>query len=87
MDSYINEEVPIPEGDEAKALHKKKLVMGKRIIADSIKHHLIPQVSSLKKPKAMFHALTKMFKGKNINRKMNLRNQLKNVKIQNDDVV
>ena len=37
LDSYINEEVPILEGDEAKALHKKKLVMAKRIIADSIK--------------------------------------------------
>ena len=27
LDSYISEEVPVPEGDEAKALHKKKLVM------------------------------------------------------------
>ena len=44
LDSYINEEVLVPEGDEAKALHKKKLVMEKRIIADSIKDHLIPQV-------------------------------------------
>ena len=24
LDSYINEDVPVPEGDEAKALHKKK---------------------------------------------------------------
>ena len=31
----------------------------------------------------MFDAITKMFKGKKINQKMNLRNQLKNVKIQN----
>ena len=29
LDSYINEEVPVPEGDEAKALHKNKLVMEK----------------------------------------------------------
>ena len=63
-------------------MHKKKLVMAKRIIADSIKDHLIPEVSSLKTPKAMFDALTKLFEGKNINRKMTLRNQLKNVKIQ-----
>ena len=61
LDSYINEEVLVPEGDEAKALHKKKLIMEKRIIADSIKDHLIPQVSSLKTPKAMFDALTKLF--------------------------
>ena len=60
LDSYINEEVPVPEGDEAKALHKKKLVMAKRIISDSIKDHLIPKVSSLKTPKSMFDALTKV---------------------------
>ena len=36
LDSYINEEVLVQEGDEAKALHKKRLVMAKRIIADSI---------------------------------------------------
>ena len=36
LDSYISEEVLVPEGDEAKSLHKKKLVMEKRIIADRI---------------------------------------------------
>ena len=51
LDSYIHEEVLVPEGDEAKDLHKKKMVMVKRIIADSIKDHLIPHVSSLKTPK------------------------------------
>ena len=48
LDSYIHEEVLVPERDEAKALHKKNMVMAKRIIADSIKDHLIPQVSSLR---------------------------------------
>ena len=76
MDTYISREVPVPEGDEAKALHKKNLVKAKKIIADSIKDHLIPQVSSLNTPKEMFDSLTKLFEGKNINRKMTLRNQL-----------
>ena len=74
LDSYINEEVLVIEGDEAKALHKTKLVKAKIIIADSIKDHLIPQVSSLKTPKEMFDSLTKLFEGKNINQKMSLRN-------------
>ena len=87
LDSYINEEVSVPEGDEAKALHKKKLVMAKTIIADSIKDHLMPHVSSLKTPKDMFYALTRLFEGKNINQKMTLRNQLKNVKIQNAETI
>ena len=42
LDSYISEEVPFLEGNEAKAIHKKKLVMEKRIIFYSIKDHLIP---------------------------------------------
>ena len=65
------------------ALHKKNLVKAKKIIVDSIMDHLIPQVSSLNTLKDMFDSLTKLFEGKNIHWKMTLRNQLKNVKIQN----
>ena len=61
--------------------------MAKRIIVVSIKDHLIPQVSSLKTLKAMFDSLTKLFEGKNINWKMTLRNQLKNVEIQNVETI
>ena len=35
----------------------------------------------------MFDSLTKLFEGKNINKKMTLRNQLKNVKIQNVETI
>ena len=34
----------------------------------------------------MFDSLTKIFEGKNINQNMTLRNQLKNVKIQNAEI-
>ena len=37
LDTYISGDVPVPEGDEAKSLHKKNLVKAKKIIADSIK--------------------------------------------------
>ena len=82
LDKYISGEVPSPEGDEAKAIHKKNLVKSKRTIGNSIKDHLIPHVSSLKTPKEVFDALAK-FEGNNINQKMKLTNRLKNVKIQN----
>ena len=42
LKSYISGEVPVLEGNEAKALHKENLIMAKRIIIDSIKDHLIP---------------------------------------------
>ena len=67
------------------SLHQKNLVKAKKILADSITDHLIPQVSSLKTPKEMFDSLGKIFEGKNINQKMTLRKQLKNVKIQNPE--
>ena len=82
LEGYIKEEVKETEGDEAKAKHKKDMIKAKRFIADSMKDHLIPQVSSKNTPKEMFDALTSLFEGKNINRRMTLRNQLKGVKIQ-----
>ena len=32
LDSYIKEEVPVPKGDEAKALHKKKFVILQKFV-------------------------------------------------------
>jgi hypothetical protein len=63
------------------------MIRAKRIIADSIKDHLIPQVSSKDTPKELFDALTRMCEGKNINWKMNLRTQLKNTKMQKEETV
>ena len=51
LDKYVTEEVPEPEGDDAKVTHKKNMIRAKRIIANSIKDHLIPHVSSLRTPK------------------------------------
>ena len=73
LEGFIEADIPKPEEDEAKAKHKKSLIKAKRIIADSIKDHLIPHVSSLKSPKQMFDALSRLYEGKNINRKMTLR--------------
>ena len=42
---FIKEDVPEPVDAAAKAKHQKDTVRAKRIIADSIKDHLIPQVS------------------------------------------
>ena len=87
LEGFIEEDILEPEGDEAKANHKKSLVKAKRIIEDSIKDHLIPHVSSSKNPKQMFNALSQLYEGKNINRKMTLRTQLKNVKMQDSESI
>ena len=58
LEGFIKADIPEPKEEEPKAKHKKSLVKVKRIIADSIKDHLIPHVSSLKTPKQMFDALS-----------------------------
>ena len=81
FENLVKEIVAEPEEDEEKTKFKKNMIKEKGIIANSIKDHLIPHVSSLDTPKEMFEALTRLFEGKNINRKMTLRTQLKNVKM------
>jgi hypothetical protein len=76
-----------PEDAVEKAKHQKHSIKAQRIIVDSIKDHLIPYVSSKKTPKEMFDALSKLYEGKNINQKMNLRYQLKNTKMQKREMI
>jgi hypothetical protein len=85
LERFIEEEVPEPKEDEAKEKHKKNQAMDKRIIADSIKDHLIHHVSPLKSLKKMMDGLTRLFEGKNINRRITLKTQMKNVKLQDSD--
>jgi hypothetical protein len=84
---FVKEELPKPEDAAEKAKHQKDTIRAKRIIVDSIKDHLIPYVSSKNTPKEMFDALTRIYEGKNINRKMNLRTQLKNTRMQKGEMI
>ena len=58
---FIKEVVSKPEEDETKEKYKKDMIRDKRIIEDSIKDHLIPQVSSKDTPKEMFDSLSIMY--------------------------
>ena len=69
LDKYVEGEIGEPEEEEAKIKHRKEMIRAKRIIVDSIKDHLIPQVSSLKTPMAMFDDLTRLFEGKTSTRR------------------
>jgi hypothetical protein len=56
---HVKKVLPELEEEEAKEKFKKNEVKAKRILIDSIKYHLIPSVSELKKPKEMFDSLTR----------------------------
>jgi hypothetical protein len=82
LERFIKKEVPEPVDAAEKEKHQKDTIRAKRITADSIKDHLIPYVSSKKTLKEMFDALNRLYEGNNINWNMNLRNQLKNTRMQ-----
>jgi hypothetical protein len=87
LEKFVKGEILEPDDAAEKAKHQKDTIGAKRIIADSIKDHLIPYVSSKKTPKEMFDALTRLYEGKNINWKMNLRTQLKNTRMQKGETI
>ena len=58
-----------------------------RIIADSIKDHLIPQLSSKETPKKMYDSISIMYEGNNINRNLNLRTQLNSTKMRKGESI
>ena len=87
IEKYIEKEDAEPDEAEAKEKHKNDLIRAQRIIVYSIKDHLISQVSYKKTPKEIYDALTRMYKGRNINRKMDLRAQLKSTKMSHGESI
>jgi hypothetical protein len=55
------------------------------IIVDSVKDHLIPYISHLDSSKKMHDALTNLFSVRNIGQVMSLKNELRDMKMNNDD--
>ena len=65
----------------------KKNVKTKRIILDAIKDHVIPHVTRKKNAYEMWESLTKLCQSDNENRKMMLRENLRNTKMIKTDTV
>jgi hypothetical protein len=57
------------------------------IIVDSIKYHLIPYISHLDSSKKMYDALTNLFSVRNIGQVINLKNELYDMKMNDDDSI
>jgi putative lipoic acid-binding regulatory protein len=55
------------------------------IIMDSIKDHLIPYISHLDSSKKMYDALTNLFRVRNVGQVMSLKNELRDMKMNDDD--
>jgi hypothetical protein len=57
------------------------------IIVDSIKYHLIPYISHIDSSKNLYDALTNLFSVRNIGHVMSLKNELCDMKMNDDDII
>jgi hypothetical protein len=57
------------------------------IIVDSVKYHLIPYISHLDSSMKMYDALTNLFSVKNIGQVMSLKNELCDMKMNDDESI
>jgi hypothetical protein len=55
------------------------------IIVESIEYHLIPYISHLDSSKKMYDSLTNLFSIRNIGQVMSLKNELRDMKMNDDD--
>jgi hypothetical protein len=81
VESTSTKPVVVPTDATALATFNKKDVKAKRIILDAIKDHVVPHVSSKGHAYQMWEALTHMYQSTNENRKMVLREKMKNIQM------
>ena len=73
---FVNEKVLEPKPEEAKSQWRKCDVKARRILVDSVKDHLVLQISEKKTARNMFKTLKKLFEHSSIILTLTLRNQL-----------
>lgn len=59
------------------AKHNEAVAHAKRFIMDKVKDHVVPHIAEKKTTNEMWKALTTLYQGKSIQRKMLLENQLR----------
>jgi hypothetical protein len=76
-----------PKEEDQKTKHKKNEKKAKRIVSDSVKDHLIPYIFELQIARQMYEALSRLYESKDISWNLTLRNQLRNMKMDNSESV
>jgi hypothetical protein len=82
---FIEGEEKEPQNVAAMEKFKDIDINAMSITVDSIKYHLIPYISHLDSSKNMYDALTNLFSVRNIGQVMSLKNELRNMKMNDDN--
>ena len=87
LKGYVEFLVVDPTYPQELVAHKKKEVMAKRVLLDSMKDHLIPHISKKTEAKNMYDALVALYQSGNASRKLILKHQLGAIKMSRSDTI
>jgi hypothetical protein len=76
-----------PQNVAAMEKFKDSDINAMSIIVEYIKYHLIPYISHLDSSKKMYNSLTNLFSDRNIGQVMSLKNELRHMKMNDDDSI
>jgi hypothetical protein len=76
-----------PQNVAAMEKFKDSYINAMSIIVESIKDHLLPYISHLDSSKKMYDALTNIFSVRNIGQVMSLNNELRDMKMNDEDII
>jgi hypothetical protein len=85
--TLIEKTLPTIATDEEKDEWKTCDVKEMKIIIYSVRDHLLPHISTLKKTYEIYDALNKMFERNNKNKVLTLKHQLQNIKMMKADTI
>ena len=78
---YATIGVAVPTDATQLATYKKEDAKARRIILDGVKDHIVPHISELDTAKKMWDAILNLYQNATTNRKMILREKLKNTRM------
>ena len=87
LDQYVVAEVAEPTSTVGRASFKRNQGKARRILYDSVKENIMPIITPLTTAKECYDTLVKLYETKATSQKRLLRNQLRFLKMENDESV
>ena len=87
LKEFIDAEIPKPASSDAAALDawQKKTEKCRRILLEGVKDHIVSSLHGKASPFLMWKALTDLFQSKSDQRKLALKDKLRNIKMEKGD--
>jgi hypothetical protein len=81
LKEFAKKTIIVPVDAQQEEAHKKNDAKARRIIMDGVKDHIVPHLSGLDTTRKMWEAIIKLYQNSNLNRKMVLKEKLRNTKM------